>query len=63
MTVHLCPIVGQGGLGEGDLKEGVRRRLSRVEDCEAGCLVEALASVQAGEHLRNGSALNLVEAG
>ena len=61
--MHLRPIVGQGGLGECDLKEGVRCRLSRVEDCEAACLVETLASVQAGKHLRNGRALNLVESG
>ena len=63
MAVHLCPVVGQGGLGEPDLKEGVRRRLGRVEDCEPGGLVEALASVQAGKHLRNSSALHLVESG
>ena len=63
MPVNLRPVVGNGGLGEGDLEQGVRGRLSRVEDCQAGRLVETLTGVQAGKHLGNGPALNLVQSG
>ena len=61
--MNLGPVVGYRGLGEGDLEQGVRGRLGRVEDGEAGGCVQTLARVQAGKHLGDRGALHLVEAG